>query len=101
MMLHTTDESIIWSLRVHRHKNKSFGNFCAVTQSTIIKLQAATVNNRRHAPGIDSHHGNDIAMNMALVISVLDLYKRCLSEAKHQKIQDERTPSQSLFRFQF
>ena len=38
---------------------------------------------------------------MALAISVQDRYERCLSEEKHQKIQEERILSKLWFKFQF
>ena len=52
-------------------------------------------------PGTDAKHEDDIVTNMALAISVQDRYERCLSEEKHQKIQEERILSQLWFKFQF
>ena len=72
-----------------------------MTESEIDELQAAAVNDRRHASGTDASHGDDIFTNLALAVSVQDLHESCLSEKKHQTTQKGRIPSQLRFKFQF
>ena len=79
---------MIPDLRVHGHNKKSFDDFLAATESKINKLQTAAVNDRRQAPGTDAKHEDNIVTNMVLAISVQDMYERCLSEEKYQKMQE-------------
>ena len=86
LILKVGDDNIFRDLRVHNTNKSSFDDFLSAAETTIEDLKA--VNDRRHA---ESPGQRDVAVNMALGMSICDLYERCIVTAKAKKIKDEYT----------
>ena len=86
LILKVGDDNIFRDLRVHDTNKSSFDDFLLAAETTIEDLK--TVNDRRHA---ESAGQRDVVVNMALGMSICDLYERCIITAKAKNIKDEYT----------
>ena len=86
LILKVGDDNIFRDLRVHNTNKSSFDDFLSAAETTIEDLKA--VNDRRHA---ESAGQRDVVVNMALGMSICDLYERCIITAKAKNIKDEYT----------
>ena len=86
LILKVGDDNIFRDLRVHGTNKSSFDDFLLAAETTIEDLK--TVNDRRHA---ESAGQRDVVVNMALGMSICDLYERCIITAKAKNIKDEYT----------
>ena len=86
LILKVGDDNIFRDLRVHETNKSSFDDFLLAAETTIEDLK--TVNDRRHA---ESAGQRDVVVNMALGMSICDLYERCIITAKAKNIKDEYT----------
>ena len=86
LILKVGDDNIFRDLRVHDTNKSSFDDFLLAAETTIEDLK--TVNDRRHA---ESAGQRDVVVNMALGMSICDLYERCIVTAKAKNIKDEYT----------
>ena len=72
LILKIGNDNIFWDLRVHNTNKSSFNDFWLDAETTIEDLKA--VNHCRHAESA----GLGDVVNMALAMSVHDLYERCI-----------------------
>ena len=86
LILKVGDDNIFRDLRVHNTNKSSFDDFLSAAETTIEDLKAVT--DRRHA---ESAGQRDVVVNMALGMSICDLYERRIVTAKAKKIKDEYT----------
>ena len=86
LILKVGDDNIFRDLRVHDTNKSSFDDFLLAAETAIEDLK--TVNDRRHA---ESPGQRDVVVNMALGMSICDLYERCIITAKAKNIKDEYT----------
>ena len=73
LILKVGGDNIFRDLRVHNTNKSSFDDFWSAAETTIEDLKA--VNDRRHA---ESAGQGNVVVNMALAVSVCDLYGRCI-----------------------
>ena len=92
------EESILRDLRVNNGQRKSFDVFWDITERKIEELQPAAVDHRRHAQVTKD---GDVVSNLALAISVRDLYEECCKTGRDKGLSDNQLTSLSWFRFQF
>ena len=97
LILKNADASIIRDMRVNNGRKEAFDTFWEVTEKKLEELQAAAVDDRRHAAEMDG----EVVLNMAFALSARDLYQQCVDQAKKENLLDEQIPSLSWFRFQF
>ena len=95
LILKVADSNVIRDLRVCNHRKNSFDMFWKFTEQKIEELTA--VNGRRHSE--TTENGN--VVNLALALSVRDLYEKCKVYAIEKGVTEENIPSLSWFRFQF
>ena len=98
LILKTADESILRDLHVNICQTKSFDAFWDITERKIEELQAAAVDDCRHAQVAKD---GDTVSNLALAISATDLYEQCCKSGKEKGLSDNQLPSLSWLRFQF
>ena len=98
LILKTADESILRDLHVNICQTKSFDAFWDIAERKIEELQAAAVDDCRHAQVAKD---GDTVSNLALAISATDLYEQCCKSGKEKGLSDNQLPSLSWFRFQF
>ena len=94
----TVDAGVLRDLQINNSRKVKFDNFWDITSKKTEELQLAfAVNDCHHA---ETENG-EVISNMALTISVRDLYKQCVQAAKVSHILDENILSRSWLRFQF
>ena len=96
LILKVADSNVICDLRVHNHRKSSFDMFWKFTEQKIEELTA--VNDRRHS---ETTENGNVVVNLALALSVRDLYEKCKVYAIEKGVTEENIPSLSWFRFQF
>ena len=94
LILETADESILRDLRVNNGQTKSFDAFWDIAKRKVEELQAAAVDDHRHAQVTKD---GDVVSNLALAISARDLYEQRCKTGREKGLS---LSSLSWFRFQ-